>query len=281
MSSAALREPPEHGVVRPAEAARIGGVTYLNAWPVLYGLMLGREPAHIRMAYPSVLAQRLVSRELDLALAPVATLSLRAGFELAPNIGIGADGPVTSVLIVSERPIEELDTLLLDTQSRTSVVLAQLLAAHLRKGRPIALSPADHARIEREVSGKTGAVVIGDRALEVRGRYSHVLDMGAAWKDWTGLPFVFAAWIAQRGVLDDTRVEMLERSLAHGLLARREIAHLWVAQHGGEPAEVERYLTEHIRYRVDERYRAGLSEFLARAAAARLIEPVELRFHGG
>ena len=275
MSSAAVSE------VASAQDVRIGGVTYLNAWPVLYGLMLGREPSHIRMAYPSVLAERLVKRECDVALAPVATLALRSGFELAPGICIGADGPVATVLIVSERPIEELDTLLLDTQSRTSVVLAQLLAKHLRKGRSLALSPADHARIEREVHGKTGAVVIGDRALEVRDRYAHVIDMGEAWKQWTGLPFVFAAWIAQRGVLDHERVDMFSRSLEHGLSARREIAHLWVAQHGGEPAFIEHYLTENIRYRIDERYRAGLAEFFARAQAEGLFDAVELRFHGG
>lgn len=277
MSNAALRD---RSSVASVAQARIGGVTYLNAWPVLYGLMLGREPAHIRMAYPSVLAERLVSRECDIALAPVATLALRSGFELAPRICLGADGKVASVLIVSERPLNELDTLLLDTQSKTSVVLAQLLASHVRGGRSIALSPADHARIEREAHGATGAVVIGDRALAVRDQYAHVLDMGEAWQVWTGLPFVFAAWIAQRGVLDDALAETLERSLEHGLAARREIAHLWVAQHGGEPSAVEYYLTENMRYRLDERYRAGLSEFVARAQAAGLMDAVDLRFYG-
>jgi len=274
MSGAALSQSAS------ASSARVGGVTYLNAWPVLYGLMLGREPAQLRMAYPSVLAERLVSYDCDLALAPVATLALRPGFELAPRICIGADGQVASVLIVSERPIEELDTLLLDTQSRTSVVLAQLIASHLRGGRSLELRAADHATMERDVSGKTGTVVIGDRALELRGRYPHVLDLGEAWKAWTGLPFVFAAWIAQPGVLDDPLLEMLERSLVHGLAARREIAHLWAAQHGGDPLFVQHYLTQHIQYRLDERYRAGLSEFLGRASAAKLLAPVALRFVG-
>lgn len=276
MSSAALQQPAPN----PALDVRIGGVTYLNAWPVLYGLMLGREPAQLRMAYPSVLAQRLVSRECDLALAPVATLARRPGFELAPRICLGADGPVTSVLIVSERPLQELDALLLDTQSGTSVVLAQLIAAELRGGRSIELRSADYARIDRECHGATGAVIIGDRAIEVRDRYAHVLDLSEAWQAWTGLPFVFAGWIAQRGVLNDERVEMLERSLEHGLAARREIAHLWVAQHGGDADSVQHYLTHHMRYRLDERFRAGLSEFLQRAAAAKLLDPVELRFYG-
>ncbi len=289
-SKGALARPSdmETGAGRPRAApegrasalagVRIGGVTYLNAWPILYGLMLGREPAHIRMAYPSVLAERLVARECDLALAPVATLALGAGFELAPGICIGADGPVASVLIVGERPIEELELLLLDTQSRTSVVLAQLVAAKRRRGRPLAVRPGDHARIEREVAGAVGAVVIGDRALALRERYPHVLDLGEAWRSWTGLPFVFAAWIAQRGTLDAALAGMLERSLQHGLSARREIAHLWAAQHGGDPAFFERYLSAHIHYHLDERFRAGLEEFLARAAAAHLLDPVELRF---
>ncbi len=257
---------------------RIQGVAYLNAWPVLYGLMLGKEPERLRMALPSVLAQRLVSREVDMALAPVATLALRDGFELAPNICIGADGEVTSVLIVAERPIEELELLLLDTASRTSVVLAQLVAEHLRKGRPLAVEPGDHARMRRDVAGRTGAVVIGDHALALRHQYPYVLDLAAAWKDWTGLPFVFAAWIAQRGVLDERLCAMLDHSLAYGLQARRDIAHMWAAQHGGSPDVFERYLTSHIRYNLDERYLAGLQEFFARAARARLLPEVSVRF---
>jgi predicted solute-binding protein len=266
---------------RSLATTRVGGVTYLNAWPVLYGLMLGREPSRLNMAYPSVLAQRLCRGETDIALAPVATLALHSGFELAPNICIGADGPVTSVLIVSERPVEELDTLLLDSASKTSVVLAQLVASHLRGGRALPVSSADYARIDREARGKTGALVIGDRALEVRERYAHVVDLGQAWKAWTGLPFVFAAWIAPRGVLDHDLYEMLARSLDHGLSARREIAHLWASQHGGDPAVVQHYLTHHIRYRLLPEFRAGLEEFLARATSAHLLDPVELSFFGG
>ena len=184
------------------------------------------------------------------------------------------------MLIVAERPIEELDLLLLDTASRTSVVLARLLADHLRKGKALAFEPGDHARMARDVHGSTGAVVIGDHALALRHRYPYVLDLAAAWKDWTGLPFVFAAWIAQRGVLDDALCAMLDHSLAYGLAARRDIAHMWAAQHGGSPDVFERYLTSHIRYRLDERFLAGMQEFFARAAHAELMPKVQIRFAG-
>jgi chorismate dehydratase len=105
-----------------------------------------------------------------------------------------------------------------------------------------------------------------------------VLDMGQAWRDWTGLPFVFAAWIGQPGIIDARLSHMLHDSLAHGLSARREIAHFWAAQEGGDPVFYEHYLTHHMRYQLDERFEAGLREFLARANAAGLLGPVTLRF---
>jgi chorismate dehydratase len=259
---------------------RIQGVAYLNAWPVLYGLMLGKEPERLRMALPSVLAQRLVKREVDVALAPVATLLARPGFELAPGICLGSDGAVLSVLIVGERPVEELDTLLLDTSSGTSVLLAQLVAQHLRKGRSIALEAADPARILRDAKGTTGGVLIGDPALAARGDFAYTLDLGAAWKDWTGLPFVFAAWIGHASVFTPSVMEMLEHSLEFGLSARRDIAHMWAAQHGGDPGFYERYLTDHMRYRLAPEFEAGLSEFLGRAARAGLAPEASLKIAG-
>jgi chorismate dehydratase len=267
-------------LAEPLVEPRIQGVAYLNAWPVLYGLMLGKEPERLRMALPSVLGQRLLRREVEVALAPVATLFLRQGFELVPGICLGADGSVLTVLIVGERPLEELTKLLLDTSSGTSVLLAQLVAQHRRKGRPIELEAAGPERIAREARGTTGGVLIGDPALAARGDFAYTLDLGAAWKAWTGLPFVFAAWIAQAGSLDARVIAMLEHSLEFGLAARREISHMWASQHGGDPAFYERYLCDHMRYRLEPAFEAGLSEFLARVAHAGLAAPAALRFAG-
>lgn len=262
------------------EEPRIQGVAFLNAWPVLYGLMLGKEPERLRMALPSVLAQRLLKREVDVALAPVATLCLRPGFEVMPDICIGADGDVLSVLVVGERPIEEMDKLLLDTSSGTSVLLAQLVANHLRKGRSIELENADPARILREAQGRTGAVLIGDPALAHRNTFPYVLDLAGAWKAWTGLPFVFAAWIGQAGAIHESLRDMLRHSLEFGLSARRDIAHLWASQHGGDPEYFANYLTHNMRYAFQPEFEAGLSEFLARVAKAGLRDEATLRFAG-
>lgn len=269
-----------HAVTAPAEP-RIQGVKFLNAWPPLYGLMLGKEPERLRMATPAVLAQRLMAREAEVALAPVATLALRDGFEIVPGICLGADGAVTSVLVVGDVPLEDMDLLLLDASSGTSVVLAQLIASHLRRGRPLAVAASDHERMARDVGGRTGAVVIGDHALVLREQYKYTLDLADAWRTWTGLPFVFAAWIAQRGSVDAALAQTLRNSLAYGLSARSEIAHMWAAQHGGDPAFYTRYLTEHMKYVLDERFVEGLREFFARAFAAKLLPDVTLRFTQG
>lgn len=268
------------GAAVPLNKLRLSGVAYLNARPVLHGLIWRSAPPCVAMDVPSALAEQLVAGRRDAALAPVATLALRPDLELVPGICIGADGPVASVFIVSERPLQELDTLLLDTHSRTSVVLTGLLVKHLRRGQSIEYQQADHARMAREVRGRTGALVIGDAAVAMRDSYNHVLDLGEQWKLWTGLPFVFAGWVAQRGVLGFAARQLLERSLQAGLEARPGIAHEWARQHGGEAEWHLRYLTEHIRYRLDERFEAGLREFLDRAAAEKLLDPVTVRFAG-
>jgi predicted solute-binding protein len=89
---------------------------------------------------------------------------------------------------------------------------------------------------------------------------------------------VFAAWIAQAGALDARVLDMLEHSLEFGLSARRDIAHMWAAQQGGEPGFYERYLTSHIQYRLEPAFEAGLSEFLARASRAGLAGDAVVRF---
>lgn len=264
----------------PLASLRIGGVSYLNAMPVLHGLQQRTLPPRLSVDVPYKLAEQLAEGGLDVALAPVATLANVPDLEVAPGICLGCDGPVDSVLIVSERPIEDLDTLLLDTESRTSVVLAQLVAERIRKGRILHLERADHAQMRRRVGQGVGAVVIGDAALEMRKTFRHVLDLGEAWRDWTGLPFVFAGWLARPGALSAQALALLDDSLQRGLSARPAIAERWAADHGGTAEAHLTYLTERMAYRLDERFEAGLREFLERGAAAGLLPALTLRFSG-
>jgi cyclic dehypoxanthinyl futalosine synthase len=261
---------------------RMVGVSYLNAQPTLWGLLqgLGEDRMHLELAPPAELSRRLFEDEADAALAPVASLATHGGLEVVPGVAIGCDGPVRSVRILAGRPLGELDTLLIDASSRTSVVLARLVIRHLLGGKEPRYSAMPAPEIAARVGGATGGLLIGDAALEVEGRFTHEIDLGAAWKDMTGLPFVFAVWAARPGVLTPRDALVLQGSLAAGLADRRGIAQAWSRGHGGHADAHVAYLERAIRYPLDDAALAGLREFLRRAAEAGLLPEADLRFVG-
>jgi cyclic dehypoxanthinyl futalosine synthase len=261
---------------------RAVGVSFLNAQPILHGLLsgLGEERMHLQLAVPSELSRRLYEDEADLGLSPVVPLAAHGGFELVPGIAIGCDGPVESIRIVGDVPIEEAEEILLDASSRTSVILARLVVNELRRGREPRYCARPPREIMATVGGKTLGLLIGDSALEIKGRYAYELDLGQAWKSMTGLPFVFAVWGARPGLLGPSDCELLQESLRVGLDARPAIAQAWMRGHGGLAEAHLDYLTNSIRYQLDEAALAGLAEFLGRAIAAKLLPETELRFVG-
>src|SRR5882672_2710049 len=125
--------------LRPVAAPgrlRLCGVSYLNAQPLLHGLLsgLGEDRMHLELAPPAELSRRLLEDEADAGLAPVAVLAAHGGLEIVPGMAIGCDGAVRSVKIVGDVPFEQMDEVLLDASSRTSVVLARIIARALRGG---------------------------------------------------------------------------------------------------------------------------------------------------
>jgi cyclic dehypoxanthinyl futalosine synthase len=270
---------------RPLDAGgrlRVVGVSYLNAQPILHGLLqgLGEERMHLELAPPAELSRRLLEGEADAGLAPVAVLAAHGGLELVPGIAIACDGPVRSVKIVGEVPLEDMEEVLLDASSRTSVVLARLIARHRLGGREPRYCSQPPAAIVKAVSGKIGGLLIGDAALEAEGRFPYELDLGQAWKEWTGLPFVFAVWVARPGLLDARDVLLLHGSLEAGLAERAKIAQAWARGRGGDAESHLHYMTRSIRYTLGEPELAGLREFLRLAAEHKLLPPAELRFVG-
>lgn len=246
---------------------RVACVGYTNAWPLTRHL----DPAlfHVVPCIPSVAARMLNAGEVDVGLVPVASL-FDAGVDLriVPGLAIGCDGDVRSVFLVGERPLSEWTAVALDGESRTSVVLAQVL---LRGplGRPdLALRPVDPGTGAFHAQGSTGAVVIGDAARNLPARLGTVIDLGRVWRDWTGLPFVFAVW-AGRPDLPPEAIEGLRRAAQLGLPERATA-----------PAAERTYLTEHIRYQLDDRATMGLRRFVALAQAQGLLGPGHLSLYG-
>src|SRR5580700_3823374 len=166
---------------------RVSAVRYLNARPLYEGL--DREPASARvtldLALPSEVARRVTEDEADVALMPIAAAATIGDLRVMRGCAIGARGKVRSVVLASERPLEELDSVALDLSSRTSVALARLVVARLRKGKEPRWLGLQAANAIQAIGGTTGAVVIGDPALSIEGKHRHVIDLGQEWLEWT------------------------------------------------------------------------------------------------
>ncbi len=205
--------------------------------------------------YPSNLAKSLKEGTIDMALLPVAAMQSIPGARIVSDFGIAADGEVASVALFSQVPMHEIETVFLDYQSRSSVKLATLLlAGYWKKNVAFKAAPEDYIGL---IGGATAGVIIGDRALKQRHSFPFIYDLAEAWKAWTGLPFVFAAWVANK----DLPADFLSRFNA----ANKEgLAHIdeVVAANPFPEYSLQTYFRENIHYELDAKKKEGLDRFL-------------------
>jgi cyclic dehypoxanthinyl futalosine synthase len=263
-----------------SERLRVAAVGYLNARPLYEGLDRPSASSRVDLtcASPREVARRLAEDEADVALMPVAAAATIGDLRLVRGCAIGARGAVRSILVVADRPIETLEELAVDLSSRTSVVLARLVLRARQRGREPRLVGADPTEAIAKVGGSRGALVIGDPALEIEGRFAHSLDLGLAWWELTRLPFVFAAWCGRAGALSADDEGLLEASKAAGLDRRNAIAEEHAARTGLSPASLRAYLRDAIRYGLGDEERRGLERFYDEAAHAGLLPRTRVRF---
>ncbi|MEU2375504.1 menaquinone biosynthetic enzyme MqnA/MqnD family protein [Streptomyces misionensis] len=189
---------------------RVGHIQFLNCLPLYWGLARTGTLLDFELTKdtPEKLSEQLVQGDLDIAPVTLVEFLKNADDLVAfQDIAVGCDGPVMSCVIVSQVPLDRLDgaKVALGSTSRTSVRLAQLLLAERYGVRPEYYTcPPDLGLMMREADA---AVLIGDAALRANlhdgPRYGlDVHDLGALWKEWTGLPFVFAVWAARRDYLE-------------------------------------------------------------------------------
>lgn len=236
---------------------RVGAVSYLNTKPLLYGIENSNIINDIELSvdYPARIAARLQEGSIDMALMPVAVIPHISGANIVSDYGIASHGNVVSVAIFSQVPMEEITTVYLDYQSRTSVRLAQLLLQRNWK-KEVTYKPATENFIE-QINGTSAGVIIGDRALQQLSNFKYNYDLSAAWKAHTGLDFIFAAWVANK-------------QLPHGFVTDFNAANAAGLQHidtviSQNPFpwyDLHTYYNENIQYILDDSKRKGLSTFL-------------------
>ncbi|MCB9753488.1 MAG: menaquinone biosynthesis protein [Myxococcales bacterium] len=282
--------------MHPSTRLRVCGVEFLNAWPLVEpihdievaaprfapGLFHGVEDAGTRAlfdpstALPSECTRRLAQNLCDIALVPVASYVAHPHWDIIPEIGIGCEGPVETVILVSDVPLERVAAVHLDAASRSSATLIRVLL-HQRGLRP-RFQVAPHREGVARVRDRDAALVIGDAAFNLRARFAHSYDLGALWYEATGLPFVFAFWAARPGLVATAphhvaallaaRERGRARTAAYAERYRDQLVRVSAMNPAVSPDEVlpaaayRRYLDHTIRYELDARARAGLSRFL-------------------
>ncbi len=235
----------------------MGAVQYLNTKPLIYGLQQGmmQEELDLVMDYPANVAKMLIEDQVDIGLVPVATIPKLKDYHIVCDYGIACDGEVASVGLFSDVPMEEISTVLLDYQSRTSVRLARILMKEFWKIDPEIIDTRDDFR--GQIKGTTAGIVIGDRALEQRTDSAFVFDLGQAWKEMTGLPFVFAAWISNKEI-DPNFQQAFNEANRYGLERLEEV----VARHPYQTYNLITYYKENIDYSLDAKKMEGLQLYL-------------------
>lgn len=205
--------------------------------------------------YPASIATQLQEDSIDLGLVPVAVIPRLQTAHVVGNYCIGCDGPVASVCLFSEVPISQVQTVLLDYQSRTSVELAKLLLREHWKIEPqLVHTTSDY---QSDIQGSTAGLVIGDRALAQRSISPFIYDLGEAWKLHTGTPFVFAAWISNKQ-LDKDFLAAFDEANALGLQNVENV----LAETSHPSFDLHEYYTHFIQYRLDDAKRRGMQLFL-------------------
>ena len=249
-------------------ALRVGSVSFLNARPLIYGLDAAPDDVEVSLAVPSALLGGMRAGRFDVALLPVIDYQRMAGLRLLTAGGIGCDGLTLTVRVFSAAPIEAMDVLACDPDSHTSVALARILLAERYGLRPefVGLEAAGRYR-------DAARLLIGDKVVcEEPAGLPHQLDLGDAWRCLTGLPFVFAAWMARDGVdLGDLPVR-LARAKRRGLEHVGQI----IARHAtprGWPADTaRRYLTEYLKYDIGPAQLEAIRRFHSLAARHAVLD---------
>jgi chorismate dehydratase len=209
---------------------------------------------------PSRLAPRLLAGEFDAALVPVVEL-LRpeAGLTIVSDACIAADGETLTVRVFSKIPPGDIRRMWVDSDSRSSVTLARVMWPDLY-GTDVEFVPLPEGA---PVEAFDTVLLIGDKVVAVEPRtFRYQVDLGGAWKTWTGLPFVFAVWAAPRGRAGRALTLELNRARDRGVTRLAELA----VEHGpllGWPVELaQEYLLRYIRYALTEKYVEGMVRFL-------------------
>lgn len=242
----------------------------MNTLPFLYGIKHSGflDNYKFMLDYPAICAKKLIDNEVDIALIPVASIPKVNSPKIISDYCIGSFKEVKSVLLLSDVPLEKIKTILLDYQSQTSIHLVQLLALKYWHINP-KWTPAEKD-FENTISGETAGVVIGDRTFALHNKHPYVYDLSLEWYKFTGFPFVFAAWVANKNI-PSAFIEKLNKALEYGVKHLDEVVVEFKLLKPDTDVDLYDYLKNNLDYRFDEDKRKSLDLFYKYLAEMKLI----------
>jgi chorismate dehydratase len=239
-------------------ALRLSVVQYLNTVPLIWGMLHGNQRGRfeLQLTVPSGCANAVARRQADVGIVPSIEYQRINGVKILPGMSIASKRVVKSVLLLSKMPLNKVQTVALDESSRTSAALVRILMQKFYS-RPVCFSqaaPEPAAMLQRA----DAALLIGDPALTFNGPAA-IYDLATEWRNFTGLPFVFAVWMGHANLAP--HVADFAASLEFGLAHLDAIAAEYAPKLGLTPSAVKVYLTENIDYSLDEENQQGLKLF--------------------
>lgn len=239
---------------------KISIVNYFNTLPFRYGLK-NSELIHsidLQEDIPSICAQKLKFKQVELGLVPVALLPELDNYKIVTDYCIGANGRVDSVKLYSEVPLDEIKTVTLDYQSKSSIKLTKVLNRFFWK-KNFEYKDAKPG-YEQTISGTNAAVVIGDRTFALNGTFNYEFDLAEEWKKMTGLPFVFASWVTTSDI-DEKFISEFNAVLKNGVQNTERAILESNVKHPSAFNALD-YLTNKISYNLDNPKLEALQLFL-------------------
>lgn len=262
------------------DAFRLAASSYLNSAPLIWSFLYGKHRGSIDFveAVPARCAQMLSESSVEGALVPVIEYQRIAGGLLAPNVCVGSQKEVLSVVLVSRnRRLEDIRTVALDESSRTSATLVKVIFREFLRREPewTTRSPNLEAMLEQN----DAALIIGDPGMAFPRQGLNVWDMAGLWKEHTGLGFVFAMWMVREESIERARTIDFPGARDEGVAQIEEIVRSYQDKIPMRVEELRNYLTENIVFKLDESMEKGLRLYFELAFKHGLIERVKaLRF---
>jgi chorismate dehydratase len=244
------------------EKIRISAVKYANTYPFIYGLTESgfEKKVILETDHPADCASKLIAGKVDIGLIPVATLHHLKEYHIISDYCIGANGNVRTVMLLSNCPFNNIETIYLDYRSRSSVNLTKVLAKNYWNSEFRWMNTSKGFDF-RNIGMKEAVVLIGDQCFEYEKSFRYGIDLAREWKNFSGLPFVFACWAANK-VIDPVFIADFNKALSLGVGNIDAVVQKYANAGVISGNDLKIYLSENIDYDLNDDKKKAMKLFL-------------------